>query len=122
MIKLKQLEDYAERIVSETDTQLKKFGSNISSDANRPYVLEWSLGYFEEAAKNFVCKKILSAKNNRGETNEQAVVDAIANYALTEVINGARWPKRSTSPVDHLMHECLTAQWANLYCFITDRM
>lgn len=120
MITLSELEDYAEREVARTNELLQQFSAELTT--NYPtHTLEWSIGYFEAAAKNEVLSKILLNKGKRGKSDEESVI-AIAEHVLTETINGARWPERSSSPVSCVMKECVTQAWANLYCLITGRM
>jgi hypothetical protein len=120
MITLYDLEDYAEREVTRTRELLASFSAEING-IHPSHTMEWSLVYFEAAAKNEVYRKVLLQKGKR-DISDEAVVIRMSEYALENAINGARWPERSSSPISHVMKECTTQAWANLYCLITGRM
>ena len=120
MIELEYLEQMAEQETARAQENVDRFKERFGE--HPADALEWSLSGFESVAKIEVLHYVLRGNGNRGDMTPEQVVVALANRALTETVNGARWPKRSTSPTDHLMDECMTAAWAQLFCDITERI
>ena len=119
MIELNHLERVAKMKVETANKRLASFQENFSKYPD--YAFECGTEAYEAAAALKVWSKVLARQNDRAAPDESIVL-TFAEIAEREAINGARWPKRSTSPSDCIMHQCMTAEWANMYCEITGRL
>src|SRR3990167_3569332 len=91
--------------------KIEKFAVVLRDSSSPIEELRWSIEAFEAAGTLVACRAVL---RNLTEMPERALVD-LARVVLQKVVDGAKYPKRSTSPTDNLAHQCETSGWAEIY-------
>lgn len=109
-----KIQRWVKNTIESAQYTIAKFQENLA--VNPAYAFEWSDGAFRAAADikiaHFV-QGFLDAEVPEGTTDE-ARVEHLRKYATRQVMNGARSPKRSTSPCTNLLEQDELAAWANL--------
>lgn len=83
----------------------EKFKSAMEQDLL--YAIEWSVeGTTEKLASMKVAEALAQGFENGSS------IDALLDYARDMAMRGARWPKRSTSPMANLVEQTKIAAWA----------
>jgi len=106
----------AETNIRIANEQLAKWGTRFASDPSHAF--EWSKESFESAARHRIAKDILILiemglnGDEYAKRSDIAIAREIKSMLHDEVIRGAKWPQRSTSPQSNEMQLCLNAQRA----------
>jgi hypothetical protein len=117
LITLEELECEAELGKKYAEKYIKEFREKL--DENSAHALEWSGSLYEQAAKLEVYTQVLRLQGRRPASGEETV-EYFSDFALSEVIRGARWPEHSTNPMSNYLNQCKTAAWADLYAKINN--
>lgn len=92
------------------ETILTKFTERLGKDAHHAF--RWADDAVRAAAKLSVIRDVLSFQS-RLDSNEWTSAQMIA-YLREKVMNRAKWPAHSTSPISNLAEEYETAAWAEM--------
>ena len=98
IIKIETLEDNKKKFIED-------FAENPS------YALSWSLDIYDNMAELKVWKeveRVLITKDTK------VTIESLKQSYLRFVLNGTKYPSRSTSPTSNLMAECLLSAQATL--------
>lgn len=77
---------------------------------NACYALDWSQSLFDKVAEAQIATKILNAM----EKNQSLGLKWFYEFAVSQALQYARSPHRSTSNTANLMHQAQTTAWANV--------
>lgn len=101
---------------AKADASIDEFSHKVVEDARSAF--EWGAAVVVDAARAHVFG---TADEALARKDSKATVESIRLYARREATNGARWPERSTSVISNLMHQEVTAAWAELLMLIEGR-
>lgn len=103
------------------ETQLRTskkilYNWNESFSENPTHAMSWSMNTFKAAAQHDVAKRILhSIKEFRGDNvSDEKILSDIKTITNENVIRGAMYPERSSSPASNLMSQEEVSAWASI--------
>jgi hypothetical protein len=92
------------RKIADADKAIASFQKSLSE---RPAMaFEWGRDTVSIACEKEVATQLLRVVEDKG-------LDVAYEVALSQTINGARWPSHSTSPMSNLASTYMTAAWAS---------
>ena len=100
-----RLQRWIESHTEDAQASLAKFQASLAKDP--AYALEWG-GDALTASAWLKVLAILAALKAEGRTAAQ-----MADHARTAVLQAAKYPSRSTSPMYNLRHQEIASAWAN---------
>lgn len=95
--------DWLARQRSSDEATIAKLAADLAT--NPAHALKWSADAFAAAARIEVAAQAAAVIEAKG-------LDVALTIARENVMRGARFPERSTSPTSNLVSECRTAAWA----------
>jgi len=98
---------YLNREIEISESKLNEASKSFNKDAFSFF--QDSINLMEYAAKLKVCTRISQVLQHESVNND---LNKIYDFCLQETLRLAKWPSRSTSPTQNLMHQLETASIA----------
>lgn len=103
------IQDLREKLVV-YEKALKSFSDTFQKDPF--HTLEWAADAFQRTADRKLCKEALAA------LEKGVSVEHIRSTCLNATMNGARFPKNSTSPTMNFASQCWTTANADMVVYL----
>lgn len=109
---LEHLSEAALYEVSSAESRIKSFADKMLKDP--AYELAWGGDAFSAAARIKVWSSVHAYIHENPLIADEIRVENVKKEAMNNVIRGARYPERSTSPTSNLMAQEVTVAWSSI--------